>query len=101
MHPFGNSDILVCRDALATTLSALYGKLLVVMGTAFPMAEVISTYIPPSFYEAYYLYLYIGSMFFLLYMYTVLLRDKRRMKSQAKANSSEYTYFVLFYFRLL
>lgn len=38
-------------DALATTLSALYGKLLVVMGTAFPMAEVISTYIPPSFYE--------------------------------------------------
>jgi len=40
-----------CRDALATTLSALYGKLLVVMGIAFPMAEVISTYIPPSFYE--------------------------------------------------
>lgn len=38
-------------DALATTLSALYGKLLVVMGVAFPMAEVISTYIPPSFYE--------------------------------------------------
>lgn len=35
----------------ATTLSALYGKLLVVMGIAFPMAEVISTYVPPSFYE--------------------------------------------------
>lgn len=35
----------------ATTLSALYGKLIVVMGIAFPMAEVISTYIPPSFYE--------------------------------------------------
>ncbi|XP_071055773.1 proton channel OtopLc-like isoform X2 [Onthophagus taurus] len=69
-------------DALATTLSALYGKLLVVMGTAFPMAEVISTYIPPSFYEIYYLYLYIGSMFFLLYMYMVLLRDKRRRKRE-------------------
>lgn len=39
------------RDAIATTLSALYGKLIVVMGIAFPMAEVISTYIPPSFYE--------------------------------------------------
>jgi hypothetical protein len=37
---------------LTTTLSALYGKLLVVMGIAFPMAEVISTYVPPSFYEA-------------------------------------------------
>ena len=39
------------------------------MGIAFPMAEVISTYIPPSFYEAFYLYLYIGSMFFLVVMY--------------------------------
>ncbi|XP_056646898.1 proton channel OtopLc-like isoform X1 [Diorhabda sublineata] len=71
-------------EALATALSALYGKLLVVMGTAFPMAEVISTYIPPSFYEAYYLYLYIGSMFFLLYMYIVLANNKRRIKKEMK-----------------
>uniref|UniRef100_A0A182IW95 Uncharacterized protein n=1 Tax=Anopheles atroparvus TaxID=41427 RepID=A0A182IW95_ANOAO len=63
-------------EALATTLSALYGKLLVVMGIAFPMAEVISTYIPPSFYEGFYLYLYIGSMVFLLFMYTTLLWGK-------------------------
>lgn len=75
-------------DALATTLSALYGKLLVVMGTAFPMAEVISTYIPPSFYEIYYLYLYIGSMLFLFYMYIVLLRDKRRRKREDAENES-------------
>ncbi|KAL1505394.1 hypothetical protein ABEB36_004968 [Hypothenemus hampei] len=74
-------------DALATTLSALYGKLLVVMGTAFPMAEVISTYIPPSFYEAFYLYLYIGSMFFLFYMYIVLLRDKRLSRKHDKESS--------------
>ncbi|XP_073833057.1 proton channel otopetrin-like c [Musca autumnalis] len=60
-------------DALATLFSALYGKILVVMGIAFPMAEVISTYIPPSFYEVYYLYLYIGSMIFLLFMYATLL----------------------------
>jgi len=47
-------------DALATLFSALYGKLLVVMGIAFPMAEVISTYIPPSFYEVSSIYLYLG-----------------------------------------
>lgn len=82
------SVLLVNRDALATTLSALYGKLLVVMGTAFPMAEVISTYIPPSFYEVYYLYLYIGSMFFLLYMYMVLVRDKRRRKKDEEQQLS-------------
>lgn len=56
-------------DELATTISALYGKLLVIMGIAFPMAEVISTFIPPSYFEVYYLYLYIGSMLFLLFMY--------------------------------
>ncbi|KAL1116295.1 hypothetical protein AAG570_005790 [Ranatra chinensis] len=67
-------------QALATTLSALYGKLLVVMGVAFPMAEVISTHIPPSFYEGFYLYLYFGSMAFLFYMYAMLLRDDQTPK---------------------
>ncbi|XP_029667369.1 proton channel OtopLc-like isoform X2 [Formica exsecta] len=71
-------------DALATTLSALYGKLLVVMGIAFPMAEVISTYIPPSFYEAFYLYLYFGSMIFLVYMYAMLFRDNKTKPKKQK-----------------
>ncbi|VVC38319.1 Otopetrin [Cinara cedri] len=66
-------------QALATTLSALYGKLLVVMGIAFPMSEVISTHIPHSFYEGYYLYLYFGSMAFLFYMYAMLLKGKPTM----------------------
>ncbi|CAG5009771.1 unnamed protein product [Parnassius apollo] len=79
-----NMHIISASDALATTLSALYGKLLVVMGVAFPMAEVISTYIPPSFYEGFYLYLYIGSMVFLLYMYAALLRDKSRSAADSK-----------------
>lgn len=69
-------------DALATTFSALYGKLLVVMGIAFPMAEVISTYIPPSFYEGFYLYLYFGSMIFLVYTYATLLRDSKPKSSK-------------------
>ncbi|XP_050677075.1 proton channel OtopLc-like [Leptidea sinapis] len=68
--------VISASEAFATTLSALYGKLLVVMGIAFPMAEVISTYIPPSFYEGFYLYLYIGSMVFLLYMYAALVRGR-------------------------
>ncbi|XP_050362869.1 proton channel OtopLc-like isoform X1 [Nymphalis io] len=87
-----NMHVISAGDALATTLSALYGKLLVVMGVAFPMAEVISTYIPPSFYEGFYLYLYIGSMVFLLYMYAALLRDRSRSAADtavvAKSESS-------------
>lgn len=72
---------LICRYALATTLSALYGKLIVVMGIAFPMAEVISSYIPPSFYEAFYLYLYFGSMIFLLCMYAMMLKNGKPKQS--------------------
>ncbi|KAJ8724916.1 hypothetical protein PYW07_015874 [Mythimna separata] len=88
-----NMHVISASDALATTLSALYGKLLVVMGIAFPMAEVISTYIPPSFYEGFYLYLYIGSMVFLLYMYAALARDRRKSEAAdttvvAKSDSS-------------
>ncbi|CAH4036456.1 proton channel OtopLc-like isoform X1 [Pieris brassicae] len=91
-----NMHIISASEAFATTLSALYGKLLVVMGIAFPMAEVISTYIPPSFYEGFYLYLYIGSMVFLLYMYAALLRDRSRnapdtvvTKSDTSSSQSE------------
>ncbi|KAH8386759.1 hypothetical protein KR093_002397 [Drosophila rubida] len=68
------------------------------MGVAFPMAEVISTYIPPSFYEVYYLYLYIGSMIFLFFMYATLLWGRPKLpvpiatspsKSTAKASASD------------
>ncbi|XP_059489964.1 proton channel OtopLc-like isoform X2 [Neocloeon triangulifer] len=76
-------------DALTTTLSALYGKLLVVMGIAFPMAEVISTYVPPSFYEGFYLYLYFGSMLFLLCMYATVLRPKPSAAATKKSKRRE------------
>uniref|UniRef100_A0A1B0DKP8 Uncharacterized protein n=2 Tax=Phlebotomus papatasi TaxID=29031 RepID=A0A1B0DKP8_PHLPP len=51
------------------------------MGVAFPLSEVISTYIPPSFYESFYLYLYIGSMVFLLFMYATLLWGRPNPKT--------------------
>lgn len=62
---------------LATTLSALYGKLLVVMGIAFPMAEVISTYIPPSFYEV--SVVYIPGVFFSLSLSFHVYSHSRRL----------------------
>ncbi|XP_055300665.1 proton channel OtopLc isoform X2 [Sitodiplosis mosellana] len=80
----------------ATTLSALYGKLLVVMGIAFPMAEVISSYIPPSFYEVFYLYLYVGSMLFLFFMYATIIwgrpkvvKLKKEVRRDTESVSSE------------
>lgn len=62
-------------DALGIILSALYGKLLVVMGIAFPMSEVISTYIPPSFYDVsgilFENFISLNIIFFCLIMYFI------------------------------
>lgn len=63
------------NDSLVIMLSAVYAKLLVVMGISFPLAEVISHKIPASYYEGFYLYLYLGSISFLIYVYLFLLRS--------------------------
>nr|CAD7574447.1 unnamed protein product [Timema californicum] len=77
--------------ALSVILSALYGKLLIVLGLAFPLAQIMSAKVPPSFYEVrdndyrhrggrkspgFYLYLYFVSMLFLLCMYGLVLKQK-------------------------
>ncbi|CAG0882653.1 unnamed protein product [Darwinula stevensoni] len=64
-------------DGMFQMISAMYGKLLVVMGLAFPLSEIISSRIPDAFYEGFYLYLYIGSILFLGYVYIFLLSTKR------------------------
>lgn len=66
----------VNSDALTTILSALYAKLLVVLGMAFPITEIISPNVRPFFYQGFYLYLYLGSIAFLSYMYATLVREK-------------------------
>ncbi|CAG2113505.1 unnamed protein product, partial [Medioppia subpectinata] len=60
-------------DGMVAVLSALYCKLLVVIGVCFPMAEVISHRIPIGWYEGFYLYLYMGSILFLIFVYLFLL----------------------------
>ncbi|XP_050730889.1 uncharacterized protein LOC127005808 isoform X2 [Eriocheir sinensis] len=73
------------NDSLIACVSALYGKLLVVMGMAFPIAEVISHDIPISFYNGFYLYLYVGSILFLVYAYVFLLQTINIPTSQLKS----------------
>ena len=70
-------------DGIVALLSAIYCKIIVVIGLCFPMAEVISHRIPISWYEGFYLYLYTGSILFLIFVYIFLLNRKRR---QARAN---------------
>ena len=42
---------IVSRQATVDLLSALYGIILVVMGVAFPISQVISIKIPSHYYE--------------------------------------------------
>ncbi|KAJ8984444.1 hypothetical protein NQ317_012508, partial [Molorchus minor] len=63
-------------DSLTIILSALYAKLLVVLGMAFPITEIISKEVQPFFYQGYYLYLYLGSISFVAYLYASLIREK-------------------------
>ena len=63
-------------DALTTALSALYAKLIVVLGIALPVTEILSAKAPPAFYQGFYLYLYLGSVFFVAYMYAAHLKTR-------------------------
>ncbi|KAG5875105.1 hypothetical protein JTB14_020238 [Gonioctena quinquepunctata] len=65
----------VGNDALCKILSAFYGKLLVVLGMAFPITEIISIEVHPFFYQGYYLYLYIGSISFVAYLYVNPIKE--------------------------
>lgn len=64
-------------DMLVMILSAMYAKLLVVMGIAFPLAQVISPLIQPWFQKAFHLFLYVVSITFLVYAYLFLMRKRQ------------------------
>ena len=59
-------------------VSALYCKVLIILGLAFPMAEVISNNVPRGFYQLFYVYLFMGSLAFLLFISIDLLRTKAK-----------------------
>jgi len=61
------------RDALQAIVTALYCKLLVILGLAFPMAEAISDAVPKGYYQLFYVYLFVGSLLFLLCTYVDML----------------------------
>ncbi|CAH0759135.1 unnamed protein product [Diatraea saccharalis] len=63
------------HEALSKALSALYAKLLVVLGLAFPVTEVIAD-VPDAYYQGFYLYLYLVSVLFVIFQYANIMRQK-------------------------
>ncbi|XP_059616659.1 proton channel OtopLc-like isoform X2 [Phlebotomus argentipes] len=96
-------------DALSTALSALYCKLLVVMGIAMPVTEILSSRIPANFYQGFYVYLYAVSIAFVIFIYATHLRTRAVFSLlkdyHEKANNTQHikkraAHFGSFYLRV-
>ncbi|KAJ8664984.1 hypothetical protein QAD02_006646 [Eretmocerus hayati] len=77
---------------LTSSLSTLYMNLLVVVGVAVPVTASVSEQVPASLDQGFYLYLYLGSVAFVITMYGTLLRDKALKKMIVKHVKQENTY---------
>ncbi|XP_058823938.1 proton channel OtopLc-like isoform X1 [Topomyia yanbarensis] len=66
-------------DALSTALSALYAKVIVILGIALPVTEILSSQIPANVYQGFYLYLYITSISFVIFVYASNMRRRAVM----------------------
>ncbi|XP_021925161.1 uncharacterized protein LOC110832451 [Zootermopsis nevadensis] len=76
-------------DILTATLSAFYGKLLVVLGLALPVTAAIIPESTATTYDGFYLYLYLGSLFFLCYMYAGVMKEEVVLSVSRKTSAFE------------
>uniref|UniRef100_A0A182Q0E2 Otopetrin n=1 Tax=Anopheles farauti TaxID=69004 RepID=A0A182Q0E2_9DIPT len=63
-------------DALSTALSALYAKIIVILGIALPVTEILSSQIPANVYQGFYLFLYTVSIAFVIFVYASTMRRR-------------------------
>ncbi|CAH0717239.1 unnamed protein product, partial [Brenthis ino] len=75
-EPPASAAEILGHEALSKALSALYAKLLVVLGLAFPVTEVIANGVPDAYYQGFYLYLYLVSLMFVIFQYANIMREK-------------------------
>ncbi|XP_055524552.1 proton channel OtopLc-like isoform X2 [Wyeomyia smithii] len=66
-------------DALSTALSALYAKIIVILGISLPVTEILSSQIPANVYQGFYLYLYVTSIAFVIFVYASNMRRRAVM----------------------
>ncbi|XP_050101697.1 proton channel OtopLc-like isoform X2 [Anopheles aquasalis] len=95
-------------DALSTALSALYAKIVVILGIALPVTEILSAQIPANVYQGFYLFLYTVSIAFVIFVYGSTMRQRAvmtRIQSYHEKTSNVVTrkrvpHFGSFYLRV-
>ncbi|XP_043488566.1 proton channel OtopLc-like [Polistes fuscatus] len=79
-------------DDLVSTVSMLYAKLLIVIGLALPITASITHKVPIILNQGFYLYLYLGSVTFVITMYASMLKDKAVKKLILQGKRQEETF---------
>ncbi|XP_065090977.1 proton channel OtopLc-like [Ochlerotatus camptorhynchus] len=69
----------VAHNQFSIALSALYAKLIIVLGIAFPITDVVSEKAPQHFYQGFYLYLYLISVLFTIYLYVIRFQHNAKL----------------------
>uniref|UniRef100_A0A182PKX4 Otopetrin n=1 Tax=Anopheles epiroticus TaxID=199890 RepID=A0A182PKX4_9DIPT len=72
-------DRILARNQLGVALSALYAKLLIVMGITLPLTELVASEAPPNFHQPFYLYLYGVSILFCTFLYVARWRRQTQL----------------------
>lgn len=81
-HEFRLKNRRQANDALTSALSAFYAKLIVVVGIAFPIVDVLTPNTIKEVYKGFYFYLYFGSIAFVAFMHIDLVRSRRLLAAQ-------------------
>ncbi|KAJ8922686.1 hypothetical protein NQ315_007718 [Exocentrus adspersus] len=68
------------NEAMVHTISAFYAKILVILGLALPVTDAIATFQHDKF-DGFYIYMYLGSILFLIYMYVTHLKEKTKQEN--------------------
>lgn len=75
-----NTLFSISSDALSAALSALYAKLIIVLGLALPVTNILHYKGTASFYQGFYLYLYSASIIFICFVYIIYLKGRPFLK---------------------
>ena len=82
-------SLLSCSDSLQAAVSALYAKLLIILGLALPLAEVLSDRIQPDHFHLFYVYLFLVSTLYLLFVYMDLVQIRTRHVLAARQSDDQ------------
>uniref|UniRef100_A0A0B7AYQ6 Otopetrin n=1 Tax=Arion vulgaris TaxID=1028688 RepID=A0A0B7AYQ6_9EUPU len=69
------------REGLFLMLSGLYGLIIVILGAVLPITEIFMGDVLDRSFQAFYIYLYVVSIVFLVYVYAYLLR-RNQLKTE-------------------